>query len=152
MAQRRFLQLRAAATALQAAWRGRHARLQARRIRATIVLQAHIRGWAVRSALARQRRMAVCIQSAWRGALARRQYRGDRGRIIACQAVARRWLALARYRGIRRAAVAVQAAWRGQAGRRLAVRIRTAVTLQRHARGWAVRQQIAHQVYGNVKP
>ncbi|KAK9905711.1 hypothetical protein WJX75_004975 [Coccomyxa subellipsoidea] len=150
MAQRRFLQLRAAATALQAAWRGRHARLQARRIRATIVLQAHIRGWAVRSALARQRRMAVCIQSAWRGALARRQYRGDRGRIIACQAVARRWLAVARYRGIRRAAVAVQAAWRGRAGRRLAARIRAAVTLQRHARGWAVRQQIAHQAAAAV--
>jgi IQ calmodulin-binding motif len=60
--------------ALQAAWRGRQARLQLRRLRAAVVLQSVWRGRAARTLLAARRSAAIAIQAHWRRASQRMRY------------------------------------------------------------------------------
>lgn len=70
--RRAFLQLRAAAMALQAQWRGRQARLAfaelVRRHQAAAQVQAAFRGWVQR------RRFAAAVAAAWRIQMAWRRW------------------------------------------------------------------------------
>jgi hypothetical protein len=89
--------LEAAATAIQAAWRGARARQQWRKVRAALVrLQAAARQLQARRLAARLRmeRAALAVQAAWRGKVARQGFARARA-----------------------AAVQLQAAWRGRVAR-----------------------------------
>ncbi|KAI8496628.1 hypothetical protein Bbelb_252830 [Branchiostoma belcheri] len=122
---------------IQAAWRKYHPKPAVREWtesvqRATIRLQAAVRGTLVRRSLQRQHKSATTIQTAVRGWTARQHYLKQRkGAIILQQHVSAhlaRKHAQARYQHVRRATIRLQAAVRGMHVRRRQKQMQMAAT------------------------
>uniref|UniRef100_A0A8C0J8Z4 Uncharacterized protein n=1 Tax=Chelonoidis abingdonii TaxID=106734 RepID=A0A8C0J8Z4_CHEAB len=140
--------LDAAATVIQAAWRGYQARQQLRaQYHAAIAIQAAWRGFLARERLASQRVEAT----AWQGHTARRGHVWAKPELEEEQAAV---VIQAHYRGYRvrceihnqyLAATTIQAHYRGYRTRQaLAESHRAATTIQAHWRGYHTRQELAH--------
>ncbi|XP_074524073.1 abnormal spindle-like microcephaly-associated protein [Halichoeres trimaculatus] len=92
--------------------------------KSTIVIQAAIRGWAVRRDINRQKQAAIVIQSCWRCSVQRRDFQRKQAAALMLQ---------------RR----VRARQRGRMERDNYTRVRqAAVVLQRHCRAWIARQKV----------
>ncbi|KAF8065931.1 Aspm [Scenedesmus sp. PABB004] len=118
-ARAELLAARGAAVVLQAAWRGRQARLRLRQQRAAaLALQAAWRGRALRQQHRRVCEAGLALQAAWQGFKVRQAVRQSHAFATFLQACCRCRRDRAAFLAARRAAVALQAAARGAAARR----------------------------------
>eukprot|EP00887_Chlorella_sp_A99_P006848 scaffold2.g6848.t1 len=150
-------QQRLAATSLQAAWRGRQARLLV--LHTLVVPRLLQQGLQQRQELAARRRSAqmvraaAVVQARWLCRAQRRAWLQQRAAAVVIQAAVRRRQAQARFQELRvaalalqrrkqeAAAVALQAAWRAHAARQTFRQLRAAaVVVQAAVRAWRAQQ------------
>lgn len=172
-AQCAYAQLRGAAVTLQSSWRAAAARRALAQHQAAATIQAHMRGLAVRRELARQYAAVIILQAGWRCHAQRSSYCQQRAAAVLIQSHVRGWQAQSSYQvsnllqrfelqrhsgthgGIVHVAMCVACS---ACGWQLTVHFcrpplssaaqaqqRAAITIQRVARGAAVRRQLAHE-------
>ncbi|XP_068203095.1 abnormal spindle-like microcephaly-associated protein homolog [Palaemon carinicauda] len=155
--QERYIYMRRATIILQAAWRGRQARKQIKRIRAARCIQAYVRGWRVRKAIRERRNAAlqrivkvvkihmsaIVIQRCYRRYVTRKIMQKNVTHLVKIQRWVRARLERSRFLQKRASAIVIQRAWR----RRMELkkdrrRHQAALTIQSAWRGRFTRQSL----------